>query len=247
MGRRPCRGGRRNRSTPRRDPRQGPRARPPHGAFHADDRRPSRDVVGSRAGPRACVADVVDAPQGARFLSTGTFRTPCHRWAERTPDEEQSLAPPRKRVALGRSAQLDPAALNATRNAPEGAAFAACPASAQACTSTRLRKRGQRASRSRLWYSCLLPMQSAGSSELCSSSASVPKRRCQLIPVRIRQAFNDSEQLWLIVGAPSEAASTLEMTAETPRVRRAGLSRHERARPLHELRRRVTLTARCPS
>lgn len=36
-------------------------------------------------------------------------------------------------------------------------------------------------------------------------------------PESVRQVFNDSdaEQLWLIVGAPHEAANTLEMTAET--------------------------------
>ena len=36
-------------------------------------------------------------------------------------------------------------------------------------------------------------------------------------PDTIRQVFNDTdrEQLWLIVGAPGEAANTLEMTAET--------------------------------
>ncbi len=35
-------------------------------------------------------------------------------------------------------------------------------------------------------------------------------------PTDLRQVFNDtgSEQLWLIVGAPNEAANTLEMTAE---------------------------------
>jgi uncharacterized cupin superfamily protein len=35
-------------------------------------------------------------------------------------------------------------------------------------------------------------------------------------PDTIRQVFNDTdqEQLWLIVGAPREAANTLEMTAE---------------------------------
>jgi uncharacterized cupin superfamily protein len=35
-------------------------------------------------------------------------------------------------------------------------------------------------------------------------------------PDSVRQAFNDSEadQLWLVVGAPPEAANTLEMTAE---------------------------------
>jgi hypothetical protein len=35
-------------------------------------------------------------------------------------------------------------------------------------------------------------------------------------PDTIRQVFNDTdqEQLWLIVGAPPEAANTLEMTAE---------------------------------
>ena len=36
-------------------------------------------------------------------------------------------------------------------------------------------------------------------------------------PDSVRQVFNDtdSEQLWLIVGAPPEAANTLEMTPET--------------------------------
>jgi quercetin dioxygenase-like cupin family protein len=36
-------------------------------------------------------------------------------------------------------------------------------------------------------------------------------------PDTVRQVFNDtdSEQLWLIVGAPPEGANTLEMTAET--------------------------------
>jgi len=36
-------------------------------------------------------------------------------------------------------------------------------------------------------------------------------------PDTVRQVFNDtdSQQLWLIVGAPCEAANTLEMTAET--------------------------------
>ena len=36
-------------------------------------------------------------------------------------------------------------------------------------------------------------------------------------PETVRQVFNDtdSEQLWLIVGAPRENANTLEMTAET--------------------------------
>jgi quercetin dioxygenase-like cupin family protein len=36
-------------------------------------------------------------------------------------------------------------------------------------------------------------------------------------PETIRQPFNDTEgdQLWLIVGAPTEFANTLEMTAET--------------------------------
>jgi quercetin dioxygenase-like cupin family protein len=36
-------------------------------------------------------------------------------------------------------------------------------------------------------------------------------------PGSIRQVFNDTDsgQLWLIVGAPAEAANTLEMTAET--------------------------------
>jgi quercetin dioxygenase-like cupin family protein len=36
-------------------------------------------------------------------------------------------------------------------------------------------------------------------------------------PETVRQVFNDTggEQLWLIVGAPGEAANTLEMTAET--------------------------------
>lgn len=35
-------------------------------------------------------------------------------------------------------------------------------------------------------------------------------------PEAIRQPFNDTDadQLWLVVGAPSEAANTLEMTAE---------------------------------
>lgn len=35
-------------------------------------------------------------------------------------------------------------------------------------------------------------------------------------PPPVRQVFNDTpaEQLWLIVGAPTEAANTLEMTAE---------------------------------
>jgi hypothetical protein len=36
-------------------------------------------------------------------------------------------------------------------------------------------------------------------------------------PPTVRQVFNDtdSDQLWLIVGAPREAANTLEMTDET--------------------------------
>jgi quercetin dioxygenase-like cupin family protein len=36
-------------------------------------------------------------------------------------------------------------------------------------------------------------------------------------PEEIRQIFNDtdSDQLWLVAGAPREAANTLEMTAET--------------------------------
>ncbi len=36
-------------------------------------------------------------------------------------------------------------------------------------------------------------------------------------PEELRQPFNDtdSDQLWLIVGAPQEAANTLEMSAET--------------------------------
>jgi quercetin dioxygenase-like cupin family protein len=36
-------------------------------------------------------------------------------------------------------------------------------------------------------------------------------------PESVRQPFNDtdSDQLWLVVGAPSEAANTLEMSAET--------------------------------
>ena len=36
-------------------------------------------------------------------------------------------------------------------------------------------------------------------------------------PESVRQPFNDTEadQLWLVVGAPNEAANTLEMSAET--------------------------------
>ena len=36
-------------------------------------------------------------------------------------------------------------------------------------------------------------------------------------PEEVRQPFNDTEadQLWLVVGAPQEAANTLEMSAET--------------------------------
>jgi quercetin dioxygenase-like cupin family protein len=38
-------------------------------------------------------------------------------------------------------------------------------------------------------------------------------------PTTVRQLFNDTdaEQLWLVVGAPPEAANTLEMTAEALR------------------------------
>jgi quercetin dioxygenase-like cupin family protein len=41
---------------------------------------------------------------------------------------------------------------------------------------------------------------------------------CVLVePGTVRQVFNDtdSDQLWLVVGAPAEAANTLEMTEET--------------------------------
>jgi hypothetical protein len=36
-------------------------------------------------------------------------------------------------------------------------------------------------------------------------------------PDELRQPFNDTDadQLWLVVGAPNEAANTLEMSAET--------------------------------
>jgi uncharacterized cupin superfamily protein len=43
-----------------------------------------------------------------------------------------------------------------------------------------------------------------------------PLSAVRVDPETIRQVFNDSDQehLWLIIGAPLEAANTLEMTAE---------------------------------
>jgi uncharacterized cupin superfamily protein len=60
-------------------------------------------------------------------------------------------------------------------------------------------------------------LEGEGRIRIGEDSLSLPRLSCVLVPPdTVRQVFNDTDQdaLWLVVGAPPEAANTLEMTPE---------------------------------